>query len=83
MPKGKPNAGQFYKWTSYAESFLRHFWPTWTATEIATTLKCSRNAVIGKAHHLKLPPKAPRRLVVTPVVTQEAINPFYNGKIYG
>jgi hypothetical protein len=47
------------KWTGWGEeqiAVLRKSWGKDAAAEIAAELGCTRNAVIGKAHRLKLPP---------------------------
>lgn len=44
-------------WTDDMVAMLTEMWPTHTATVIGARLKVTRNAVIGKATRLELPPK--------------------------
>ena len=46
-------------WTPDQVEILKKSWPTKTGGEIAAMTGKTRNAVMGMAHRLKLPPKAP------------------------
>lgn len=44
-------------WSAENISLLKLYWPDHSARYIATMFGCTRNAVIGKAHRLRLPLK--------------------------
>lgn len=48
-----------HNWSREDIATLRKHWGTLTPREIAAMIGVTRNAVIGKAHRLKLPPYKP------------------------
>lgn len=54
------------RWTKAEEAELRKLWEVQgkTATQVGAILKCSRNAVIGKVHRMKLVKRKPKAVKV-------------------
>lgn len=60
-------------WTEDRKKLLRLYWADgWSATEIGARIGCGKNAVIGKAHRMRLPQR-PSPLKECPQLTSEAI----------
>lgn len=55
-----PGVPSVLDWTPERIALLKKLWPAETAAEIARQIGhgCTRNAVIGKAHRIKLKPKS-------------------------